>query len=116
MELNHLDYFDRGYHEAQFCEIVLNLDKWFRRKCRLKTFHIRSSGGPLFSGMDPFLQYGRRHYEEQFCEIILNLDGSRDVIERLFLSRALVVLLFGIAEPLCIFVESSMRNHSVKLI
>ena len=28
----------------------------------------------LFSGAEPFVQYGRGHYEEHFCEIILNLD------------------------------------------
>ena len=31
--------FDNGHHEGQFCEIILNLDHWFRR-CRLKTFLI----------------------------------------------------------------------------
>ena len=29
---------------------------------------------PLFSGAEPFVQFGRRRHEEQFCEIILNLD------------------------------------------
>ena len=32
----HLCNFDRRYHEEQFCEIIFNLDQWFRRKCRLK--------------------------------------------------------------------------------
>ena len=39
-ERNHLNtQFCRGHHEKQFCELILNLDQWFRR-CRLKTFHI----------------------------------------------------------------------------
>ena len=37
--------FGRRHHKAQFCEIILNLDQWFRR-CRLKIFLIWSSGGP----------------------------------------------------------------------
>ena len=28
-------------------EIILNLDQWFRGRCRLKRFHIYSSGGPF---------------------------------------------------------------------
>ena len=34
----------RGHHEEQPCEFILNLDQWFRRKCRLKVFLIWSSG------------------------------------------------------------------------
>ena len=37
----------RGYYEEQFCEIILNLDKWFRRRCLLKIFLIWGSGGPF---------------------------------------------------------------------
>ena len=42
----HLCNFGRGYQEEQFCEITLDLDQWFRRRCLLKIFQIRSSGGP----------------------------------------------------------------------
>ena len=34
------------------CEIILNLDQWFRRSCRLKIFLTWSSG-------DPFVQWSR---------------------------------------------------------
>ena len=27
--------FGRMHHEEQFCEIILNLDKWFSKRCRL---------------------------------------------------------------------------------
>ena len=47
MEQIHLCNFGRRHHEEQFCEIILNLDQWFRRKCRLKVFLIRSSGSPF---------------------------------------------------------------------
>ena len=39
--------FCSGYYEDQFCEIILNLDQWFRRRCLLKIFLIWSSGGPF---------------------------------------------------------------------
>ena len=29
-EQNYLYYFGRGHHEEQFCEIILNLDQWFK--------------------------------------------------------------------------------------
>ena len=34
-------------NEEQYCEIILNLDQWFRRICCLKTFLIWSSRGPF---------------------------------------------------------------------
>ena len=46
MEYNHLYSFGRVHHEEHFCEIILNLDQWFRRRCHLKTF-IEISGGPF---------------------------------------------------------------------
>ena len=49
----------RGYHEEQFCEIILNFDQWFRRRCVLKIFLIKSSGGL-------FVQPGGT-----FCEILV---------------------------------------------
>ena len=32
VEWNHLCNLDRGYYEEQFCEIILNLDQWFRKR------------------------------------------------------------------------------------
>ena len=46
-DLNYLCNFGRRYHEKQFCDIILNLDQWFRRKCRLKVFLIWISGSPF---------------------------------------------------------------------
>ena len=39
--------FGKGYYKEQFCENILNLDQWFRRRCFLKIFLIWSSGGPF---------------------------------------------------------------------
>ena len=44
---NHLCNIGRGHLEEQSCEIILYLDKWFRRKCHLKVFLIWSSGSPF---------------------------------------------------------------------
>ena len=46
-EWNNLCKFGRGYYEEQFWGTILNLDQWFRRRCRLKIFLIWSSGGPF---------------------------------------------------------------------
>ena len=34
-EQNHLCNFDRKHHEEQLCEIILNLNQWFKR------FHLK---------------------------------------------------------------------------
>ena len=44
---NYLCNFGRRYHEEQLSEIILNLDKWYRRKCCLKVFLIWISGSPF---------------------------------------------------------------------
>ena len=49
-ERNHLCNFGKRHHEEQFCEIILKLDLWFKRRCCLKIFLIWSSG-------DPFVQW-----------------------------------------------------------
>ena len=57
LEQNHLCNFGRGYHEEQFCEIILNSEHWFRRRCIIKIFLIWSSGNHLFSLAKPFVQF-----------------------------------------------------------
>ena len=54
VERNHLCDFGtfRRHYEEQFCEIILNLDQWFRRRCHLKMFLIWSS-------VSPFVQQSR---------------------------------------------------------
>ena len=46
VDWNHLCNFGRP-REEQSCEIILNFDQWFRRKCCLKVFLIWSSGSPF---------------------------------------------------------------------
>ena len=73
-EWNHLCNFSRGYHEVHFCEIILNLDQWFRR-CRLKYFLSGALAALLFWRSQTFcaiLAAGIKG--EQSCEIFLNLD------------------------------------------
>ena len=33
-----LAFWQRALYEERFCEIILNLDQWFRRRCRLTGF------------------------------------------------------------------------------
>ena len=50
----------------------------------------------LFSVAEAFCNFGRGHHEEYFCEIILNFDQwFKRCHLKDFLSRALVVLMFG---------------------
>ena len=51
--LNHLCNFNRGYPEKQFCKTILNLDLWFRRRCRLKDFLYGALVALVFSGAEP---------------------------------------------------------------
>ena len=43
----------RGHYGVHICEIILDLEKWFRRRCRLKILHIQSSGGPSVQRSGP---------------------------------------------------------------
>ena len=75
-ECNHLCNFGRGFYEEQFCEIILNLGQWFRRRCLLiKRFLIWSSGDPpvRWSGTI-YANIVRGHHGEHSCEVIRNLD------------------------------------------
>ena len=47
VDWNHLCNIGRRHHEEQPCEISLNLDQRFRRKCRLKLSLIWSSVSPF---------------------------------------------------------------------
>ena len=42
----------RGQYKEHFCEIILNLEKWFRRCC-FKIILILSSGGHLVPWSGP---------------------------------------------------------------
>ena len=39
VQLSFLSNLSGGFDKDHFCEIILNLDQWFRR-CSLKIFHI----------------------------------------------------------------------------
>ena len=47
VDRNHLCNSGREYSEEQFCEIILNLGQWFRRRSLLKKFLIWRSVGPF---------------------------------------------------------------------
>ena len=73
-EQNHLCNFGSWYQEEQFCEIILNLDQWFRR-CLLKVVLIWSSGSPsLQRSWTICAILERGHHGEHSFEVILYLD------------------------------------------
>ena len=55
-EWNLLCNFGRGHHEELFCKIILNLDQWFRSKCRLKDLS-GALAAFLFGRAEPFVQF-----------------------------------------------------------
>ena len=56
-ERNYLCNFGRRYYEEQFCEIILNLGQWFRRRCCVKDFISGALADLLFRGAEPFMQF-----------------------------------------------------------
>ena len=107
--------FGRRHHEEQFCEIILNLDQWFKRRCSLKILLICSSVGlsVQWSGticailvevikrnnsVKFLCSFSRGYQEEQFFEIILNLDQQFRKCHLKDLSGALVALVFSVPE------------------
>ena len=57
MERNHLCNFGIECYKEQFCEIILNLGKWFRRRCCLTDFLSEALVSLLFGGAEPFMQF-----------------------------------------------------------
>ena len=57
VEGNHLLNFGRGYYEDKFCEIILNLGQWFRRRCCLKDFLSGALAALLFGRAVSFMQF-----------------------------------------------------------
>ena len=56
-EHNQLCKFGRGFYEVQFCEIILILGQWFRRRFRLKDFLSVALVALLFGRAKPFMQF-----------------------------------------------------------
>ena len=114
----HLCNFGRGYHEEQFCEIILNLDQWIRRRWVLKKLSYLELWWPLWVELNHLCNFGRRHHEEHFCEIILNLDQwfMRKCCLKIFFIWSSGGPFVQRSGTICaISVEGIMRNNSVKL-
>ena len=93
--------FERRLQEEKICEIVMDMDQWFSRRCHLNIFLIRSSSGPFVQQSHIICaNLVKGYYEEQLSEIILNLDQwfRRESHKKYFLSRALAAHLFSGAE------------------
>ena len=60
--------FSSGHYGEHLCEIILNVDQLFRRRCCLSSkFNLNTGGHSFFAN-------GSGHYRGHLCEIILNLD------------------------------------------
>ena len=64
-EQDHLCNFGRRHNEEQFCQIILNLIKWFRRRCRLKIFYLELLWQPFcLAEWNHLCNFSRGHHEE----------------------------------------------------
>ena len=54
---NYLGNYGSGPYAEHFCETVLNLEQWFKRKNCLKTFSSRALAAPLFRRSKSFVQF-----------------------------------------------------------
>ena len=101
-ERNHLCNFGRGYQDEPFCEIILNLGQWYRRKCCIKVFLIWISGSPFVQRsvtICAILVEGiMRNNSVTFFLNLGQWFRSKCCLKD-FLSGALVALLFCGAEP-----------------
>ena len=66
-ERNNLCNFGRGYYEKQFCEFILNLGQWFRRRCLLNDLLSVALVALLLCTFE------RGHHWKHSCEVIYNL-------------------------------------------
>ena len=74
MEGNYFGNFGNGSPKEHFCEIILKLVQWSRRRCHLKVFLFFSSGSHFVQWSGTILRnFGRGLPKEHFCEIILKL-------------------------------------------
>ena len=53
--------FGKVHYEQQFCEIIMNLGQWFRRRCRSKDFLSGPLAVLLFGAAKPFTNFERMH-------------------------------------------------------
>ena len=56
------------------CEIILNLDLWFRMRCCLKIFLFLALVAICLAEQNHLCNFGSGHYGEHLSENILNLD------------------------------------------
>ena len=69
-DCNNLCNFDRSYYEKQFSEIILNLVKWVRRRCRLNISYLELWRSSCLVERNQLCNFERRHHGEHSCEVI----------------------------------------------
>ena len=70
VDLNGLPSFGRGHCEENFCNIILNLNQSFRRRCSLKIFLSIELEALLFGRAEPFhlCNFARGHFKEHIYD------------------------------------------------
>ena len=73
MKHSYLRNFGRGSPKEHFCEIILKLGHWPRRRCRLKVFLFFSFGGHFVQRSRTIFAILEEGHPRNISEIILKL-------------------------------------------
>ena len=113
MDWNNLCNIGRRHHEVQPCEIILNLDQWFREMPFKDIFYLELWQPFCSAERNHLCNFGGGYQEEQFCKIILNLGQwfRRRCLLKDVLSGALATLLFSGAKPFMQFERGHHGEH-----
>ena len=60
--------FIRGSPEEQFCEIILNLGQWLRRRCRLKISYLELWWPSCSVEWNHLCNFEKGHHGEHSCK------------------------------------------------
>ena len=59
--------FGRGHYEKQFCEFILNLREWFKRRCCLKDFLSGALAASCSVEWNHLCNFERGHHGKHSC-------------------------------------------------
>ena len=100
-ELNYLCTFGRRHHGKHFREIILNLERWFRKRCHLNHFLSGTLVDPFTVEWNHLCNFGTGYYARG-TTLVNNFEFGPVVQERChlkyFLSGALAALVLVGAE------------------
>ena len=77
-EHDHLCNLSKGYYEEKFCEIIVNLSRWLRRRCCLKCFLSEALVALLCSGAK-LCNFERGHHGKHSSDLDQDEMSLKDI-------------------------------------